>query len=290
MDTYYIDKYEVTNISYQACVDAEVCDPPQKRSSYTHKSYYGNNQYADYPVVFINWSMAKLYCNWRGARLPTEAEWEKAARGDGRIYPWGNDFMCENGNFMDVRYHNGSVFDAPACDGFNDTAPVGSYKSGISPYGIYDMAGNVMEWVFDWYLDSYYSKTPFENPLGADLEKYRGIRGGSWYDDQDAARSSNRGWAIPTYADGYTGFRCALPPAILQGGGVVDCLYKVRAGDIASLLVQQFGTDLSNLFYKDGGQDNFDTIYTGSVLILNDISPEVCVSGGGKSFASSTIP
>ncbi len=138
LDAFYIDKYEVTNSKYSECVSNGGCDPPAETVLATY-NYYGNSQYDDYPVVWVNITMAKDYCSWRGAQLPSELEWEKAARGtDGRIYPWGNivdDVVRANAY--------GSK------DGYVIASPVGSFPEGVSPYGAYDMAGNVWEWRSD---------------------------------------------------------------------------------------------------------------------------------------------
>lgn len=166
LNAYYMDKYEVTNGSYRECVSEGGCYPPSEINSKTHLNYYGKSQFSNYPIVYIDWYSANRYCEWREARLPTEAEWEKAARGiDGRTYPWGEGLTCGNANY-------------DGCVG--DTVAVGSYESGKSPYGIYDMAGNVAEWVADWFSDTFYQHTPFENPLGPIDGSDRVVRGGSW--------------------------------------------------------------------------------------------------------------
>ena len=201
LDAYYIDRYEVTNKLYTACVDARRCPLPRNSSSDTRASYYGNSQYGNYPVIFVDWNMAKTYCEWRGARLPTEAEWEKAARGtDGRLYPWGQNIDCTYANYLGSQ--NGG------CVG--DTTGVGSYESGQSPYGVYDMAGNVWEWVADWYDENYYATLGknSDNPPGPTSGQVRVLRGGGWPNDDNAVRSTFRLEVDPSYTDRDFGFRC----------------------------------------------------------------------------------
>jgi formylglycine-generating enzyme required for sulfatase activity len=196
--TYYIDKYEVTNDLYKVCEKVGVCDKP------TESNDYNNPQFAQHPVVNVNWNMAKEYCEWRGARLPTEAEWEKAARGtDGRIYPWGNDKL--DGTFANFCDSNCIAWarDGNSDDGYKTTSPVGSYPKGVSPYGAYDMAGNVWEWVADWY-DAYPGNTDSDSKYGT---KYRGLRGGSWANFNTLLRSYFRYWEYPI--DLNFGIRCA---------------------------------------------------------------------------------
>ncbi|HEU0294971.1 MAG TPA: SUMF1/EgtB/PvdO family nonheme iron enzyme [Anaerolineales bacterium] len=198
LDDFHIDKYEVTNKLYKACVDAGVCQPPVDTSTFTRASYYGNAQFENYPVIWVDWNMANTYCEWRGARLPTEAEWEKAAHGtDGRTYPWGEVSDCTSANFG-------------SCVG--DTTPVGSYESGQSPYGVYDMAGNVWEWVNDWYSGTYYQSSPGENPPGPDSGAARVLRGGSWDAYAYLVRSADRVWLAPADSHFNVGFRCSRSP------------------------------------------------------------------------------
>jgi formylglycine-generating enzyme required for sulfatase activity len=211
IDSFYIDKYEVSNEHYKTCVDAGHCQPPNDVVSSEITDYYINPKFDNYPVINIDWDMADKYCTWRDADLPTEAQWEKAARGtDGRSYPWGNEFAGNEVNFCDVNcstYWGNKNYN----DEYGNTAPVDSFLQGVSPYGIYNMAGNAWEWVADWYSEKYYQNSPSANPTGPTTGDYRVLRGGSWFSTESQVRSSYRYGGSPT--NGYIiaiGFRCAV--------------------------------------------------------------------------------
>jgi iron(II)-dependent oxidoreductase len=189
LDAFHIDRYETTNALYERFMRATGRGAPDY---WTDSSFNAPTQ----PVVGVTWYDADAYCKWAGKRLPTEAEWEKAARGtDGRKYPWGEQWDAGRANSGETR--------------LGKTAPVGSYPSGVSPYGAHDMAGNVWEWVADWYEAAYYRRSPERNPKGPDSGQYRVVRGGSWGYVPALLRASNRVSNSPGNRGSSFGFRCA---------------------------------------------------------------------------------
>lgn len=191
LDAFYIDRCEVTNAQFRLFMEAAGHRAPM---------YWDDEKYnqPEQPVVGVTWHDAAAYAKWAGKRLPTEAEWEKAARGtDGRMYPWGNEwdsFKCNANIGVDSR----------RCP-----ASVASFRDGASPYGAMDMAGNVWEWCADWY-GSNYSRSPRKNPKGPDFSGERVLRGGSWCTTDHAyLRCSNRNWFSPDFGFDDAGFRCA---------------------------------------------------------------------------------
>ncbi len=206
LDVFWIDRTEVTNGQYQGCVQAGACDPPALNSSFARGRYYDDPAYDSYPVVNVTWQMAARYCSWANARLPTEAEWEYAARGpEGRIFPWGNSFDGSRLNYCDAGC--ALISDSAYDDGYPDTAPVGSFPSGASWIGAMDMAGNAREWVGDWLGD--FPAQDAAKSTGPQTGVLKIPKGGSWYDTPDDVRSANRGGESLDYFRDNLGFRCA---------------------------------------------------------------------------------
>lgn len=205
LDAFWIDKFEITNFQYAQCANAGVCP----LSALVADASFNNQAQ---PVVGVSWQDAADYCAWAGARLPTEAEWEYAARGpDSLVYPWGNTFDGSRTNFCDANCSY-DWKESSVNDGYALTALVGSYATGASWVGALDMAGNVWEWVNDWYQGYYYARFIGDNPLGPTEEESDGtkvLRGGAWLNQRDDVRCALRPGYAPLLRNGNVGFRCA---------------------------------------------------------------------------------
>ena len=211
LDAFWMDQTEVTNAMYALCVNDGVCREPYEPILFGQSGYFDEPEFENYPVFEVTWQDAQTYCTWAGRRLPTEAEWEKAARGtDARLYPWGNDPVSGDlNNYCDGncprRYR-----DPGMDDGYQITSPVGSFPLGASPYGIMDLAGNVREWTSSLYLSYPYMINDGREDLS--IEDYRVVRGGHWDGTADFALSAYRFEDRPDYHSNCVGFRCASSP------------------------------------------------------------------------------
>jgi len=231
LGSFWIDRYEVTNEDYAQFVESTGHAIPEN-SNPAATLWHARRPIAGierHPVVNVSWLDAAAYCQWRGKRLPTEAEWEKAARGtDGRRYPWGNNWditMANSASYWAGRtidFASGADWDAfwmkgegarlakdKGVKGEVLTMPVGSFPQAVSPYGLFDMAGNVAEWVRDWYDPNYYRSAPLTNPTGPERGAIKAMRGGSWLKPAVSLRTSDRDWGTMDSRPSGTGFRCA---------------------------------------------------------------------------------
>ena len=230
LDAFYMDKYEVTNGQFERFVKAtgHRTEAEKRGSSHTvdrstgdwksvkgaswrHPQGPGSRTDPSNPVVHISWNDAVSYTRWAGKRLPTEAEWEKGARGtDGRTYTWGNEAPDAGGRYR-ANYNPGKYTE----DGYFFTAPVGAFPAGVSPYGLMDMAGNVWEWCHDVYVEDFYKRAPDRNPVmgsrhgSSHGSAARVVRGGSWSSLANNLRCATRDYGDPADSNDYYGFRCA---------------------------------------------------------------------------------
>lgn len=207
LDTFWIDQFEVTNGRYIEFVKSAGHRVPQNPTNPTRNLWQGDSiteSLAERPVINVDWFDADAYCKWAGKRLPTEAEWEKAAKGTSdRRFPWGN----VEPTAKHLNYNQRWI-------GEKTLMPVGSYEAGKSPYGVYDVVGNVWEWVNDWYDARYYEKSPSKNPTGPQEGTKKVIRGAGWQNETPTVRIFTRVDSDPTMRNESTGFRCAADVGI----------------------------------------------------------------------------
>ena len=208
LDAYEIDKYEVTTVQFLRFVLA-TGRPPLLDWRYDGGNF--QESMVSHPVMHVSWYDAEAYCKWVGKRLPTSAEWEKAARGeDGRVYPWGNQPAgLSRANFGRTGL-SGPVRDRPErLMLYPPIISVDKYENAVSPYGVFQMAGNVAEWTADWYDANYYKTAPDRNPKGPDTGTQKAFRGGGWIDSVPSVRPAQRNGTDPNTKMNWLGFRCA---------------------------------------------------------------------------------
>jgi formylglycine-generating enzyme required for sulfatase activity len=283
LDGYWIDMTEVTNAQYRQCVETGTCTEPSTCQKV--ELTFAEPDKADHPAVCINWEDAQTYCRWAGARLPTEAEWEFAFRGEaGQIYPWGDEFDGSRLNYCDrncTQPHADDRFD----DGYSRTAPVGSFPQGSSWSGVLDMGGNVSEWVADWLGD--YSPTHLSNPYGPLTGNEKMLKGCSWKFHPTYCRGAARPSVDPDTRTDFLGFRCVTPEIQETEGGTVMGLNTIvvpsgsipiidgimSPGEWENALVETFA-DGSKLYLMQAGgylnlgiQANTPGMIAGNVLV-----------------------
>ncbi|MFO0773401.1 MAG: SUMF1/EgtB/PvdO family nonheme iron enzyme [Nitrospiraceae bacterium] len=231
LSSFRLDRFEVTNEAYARFVHETGHRIPEntRPQATLWTDWHAIVAIARHPVVNVSWEDAVAFCRWRGARLPTEAEWEKAARGpNGRIYPWGDEWDRMKANSASywaertLHFDSGAEWEAFWITGDGAriarekgirgevlTMPVGSFPDGVSPYGIHDLAGNVAEWVADWHDPNYYRSAPLHDPPGSTRGAVKAMRGGSWLKPFKSLRGADRDWGLMDSRPSGTGFRCA---------------------------------------------------------------------------------
>ncbi len=259
VDSFWIQQMDVTNGMYAQCAKVGSCTPPAQEIG---APVFTNPDFGSYPVVGVDWNQASAYSGWIQGRMPTEAEWEKAARGsNGNLYPWGNDApACDVGNFTGCLGH---------------TSDVTNHPDGTSPYGVYDTAGNVFEWVNDWYDASYYQNAPTKNPTGPESGQYRAIRGNSFESDLDQILMGNRHFGGVAYHNYDLGFRCVVqqPQPIAPYCQLASYVPGGPASNLFSSVECQVPDAKVHGNYCNGG-DGFAT-----VDLPNDAKYEVVTTG-----------
>ena len=232
LDAFWIDQTEVTVAMFRTFVEdtqykttaerqgwgkpwaagtGEQEWPHVQGADWRHPRGPGSNAVDDHPVTQVSWEDSAAYCAWAGGQLPTEAQWEKACRGiDGRLWPWGSTYDWRRVNSCEAQCPVEGWKDIRFDDGYAFTSPVGSFSDGASPYGALDMAGNLWEWVADWYAEDYYGVSPYNNPTGPDSGTLRAMRGGAWYNTDVKVTCTIRHQNPSTDLYDDVGFRCAV--------------------------------------------------------------------------------